>query len=384
MNYSEMVAQLKRTMSDDANATTMVMLLQLMQCLQEHFEKQPNENLNNLAMAANGHLIGSMRQRYSVMRYFSGDGPIAQKLRDYDAISRHFSFGGFKLKQMLESFNFQPVEDEQKQDILRDWLVEVGENAFGVKHQFALPLPYGSGVEAELDTGFHLVAASHAQGAEPERLLVLAADLKGGAKVKYVVRANKEALLLYYHPGEQVWLADNCSVYLDGTQEALAVEWEKLANAAGYTAAPVDTEANLKEIEEKVNFIFDNEEMLPHARQFYTRDKDHSYLRFALEEYVLLFINTKGKYPSRTTLLQINQGPAFSSKVEWSQMREFARQELLKITQMGLNEIIGEHLGEIIPVSAESEPEPVVQKHAQPRPFHNPVFLATLGKAEKK
>lgn len=387
MNHSEMVRQLKRGDTNEAGAVTEVMLLELMQYLQERFKKTPDEALNSMTIAMNNHLIAQAKSRYSVMRYFSGDGPIAQKLREYHAITQVFQICSYRLDSALQNFNFKPVEDAEKAMAFRTFLVEVSENAFAVPHKFAMPLPYEEDIEIGLDTGIHTRRTSYAPDAEESRTLVLAVEFKNGMKVKYVVKRGEHAMLLYYHPYEEVWLVDNGMTHFEGVHEALLAEWEKIANECGYTTQPIDVEENLAVIQSKVTQIFDNEEHLPEVTTHYVREPGQSYLQFEMEEYSLLFINTKGQWPDRNMVLSTG-GDGFRTKVEFSQMREFARQELIKVAHAGLDQLLAIALA--APLVVEPEPtEPAVaaegQVSATEAPVnYNPVWKAMQAVKEQK
>lgn len=398
MNYSEMVGQLKSTIEEDSSDVSPMVLLELIHCLQERFKKQPDTTLNSIADSLNSHVVALAQHKWSVAKYFSGKGPIACKLRDYAAMSAHYSIGSYKLNEQLKKFDFQPVDDAARGKAFRRWLEDVAINAFGVPHDIELPLPYTPGLEVGLCTGIHTTAPStYAPDAVVPRYLVLAVDLANGMRVKYIVLRHHRATLLYWHPHEEVWLADGGEVVFEGVQEALAVEWEKLANQCGYTGEAIDVEANMAQIHEKVYRIFDHEERLPQTNHHYVRteDGDSSYLRFVLEEYILLFMNTKGQWPSRNTILSINGGSAFNSKIEFSQMREFARQELIKNVHKGLDDIIAQNLQDIEPppgkMAAEKElaetvTTPGIGEGEIPKPEipnYNPVWKAMQGKEKK-
>lgn len=347
MNYGAMVAQLKKNEPEGTVATD-VMLLKLMQALQVRFKKTPDSTLDELTKALNGHLVYSMKKRYSVERFFSGHGPVASKLRDFDVISRQYAIGSFRLQSELNRFDFKPIVDKQKAKAFQDWLSEVAENTFGQKHMFGVPLPYEPDAIVELETGIHQEKTTGTIGEETVRILVLAVELPNQLKVRFIVRAGDEAMLLYYHPYEEVWLADECTVCLEGVREALEVEWKKLANHCGYTPEHIDLDTHLKEIHEKVNKIFDQEDKLPGSTLFYERAEGHSYIRFVVEDYILMFINTLGQYAGRETILSINMGGSFNSRLEFSHMREFAKQEMVKIVHAGLDSLIKEYLTPVV------------------------------------
>lgn len=397
MNYSEMVGQLKSTEAEDFGSATTGMLLELMQVLQEIHKKNPNGALDSMAQHFQSHVVGVAQQRWSVAKYFSGKGPVANKLRDFAAINKHFAMGNFKLEDKLKLFDFKPVEDIDKAKAFRAWLEDVALNAFGARHVFAVPTPYHAGIEIGLGSGIHNQVGSYDPNVVPERRLVLSAQLPNGLVVKYVVTRGENSQLLYYHPHEEVWLADSGITHFEGVQEALAVEWEKLANQCGYTDKPIDVDASMEDILSKVDYIFDNEERVAQTTQHYVRNEDgqSSYIRFVMEEYILIFINTKGQWPSRNHVLSINGGGAFNSRIEFSQMREFARQELIKVVQAGLDAIIAGYLTEEIVVETEplseekalaeavtGDDERLVPESSTPN--YNPVWRAMQAVKEKK
>jgi hypothetical protein len=351
--------------------------------------------LDDLSRALNSHLVAMAQHKWGVEKYFSGFGPIAVKLKDYAAISTHYAIGSYKLGEQLKKFDFSPVTDEAQGKVFRRWLEDVAINAFGQPHDIELPLPYTPGVEIGLSTGIHTLAPeTYAPDAEIPRYLVLAVDMPTGMRVKYIVRRHGRAILLYWHPHEEVWLADAGGVIFEGVQEALAVEWEKLATQSGYTSVPVNIETNMESIQEKAYRLFDKEEHLPESARYYYRDPDgqSSYVRFMLDEYALLFMNTKGQYPSRNALLSITSAGSFNTKIEWTQMREFARQELFKIAHAGLDEMLS--LAAKNEATAEVPDEPVVEKvpgigegevaHSTAAPDYTPVYLRLQRSAKKE
>jgi hypothetical protein len=384
MTYSEMVTLLKSTIPEDNNGATGIMLLELIQHLQAG-SKKPDAKLGELSSALNKHLIACAQLQWSVLSYFQGDGPIARKLRDYNAISRHFTIGSYKLEDTLKKFDFKAYWDEaEKGSTFREWLEDIAENAFGQSHDIDMPLPYTPGIEIGLDTGVHSQITSYAD-VEPLRILVLSAELKNGLAVKYVVRRHQRAILLYWHPFEEVWLADGGSVIIPGVREALEVEWAKIAGEVGYSSKPVDIEANVEEINRKVELIFDNEDKLPQISTYYIRkDQYESYLRFQIGDYQLNFMNTKGQWPSRSMSLSINLGGAGNSRIEFTDMREFARQEIFNRVQKGLDELIAQFLTpaqEAAPEPAEEVQQPAEQSST---PNYNPVWKAMHGVVKGK
>lgn len=364
MTYSEMVGQLKSTIEEDGHGASAMVTLELLQLLQSA-NKKPDPQLDSLSQSLNSHLVAMAQHKWSVAKYFSGHGPIANKLRDYAAINRHFSMGNHKLEDHLKKFDFKPVTDNaERSKAFRVWLEEVGKNAFGTYHDIQLPLPYTAGIEVGLPTGIHTTAPeSYAGDAEIPRWLVLAVDLKDGMKVRYIVRRDHRAILLYWHPHEELWLADPGETIFEGVQEALAVEWEKLANLSGYTAEkPVDVNENLRLLEEKSNRIFDNDAKLPSTTQHYVLNDDgmSSFIRLQVEDYILTFMNTKGQWAARNILLTVNGAGPYNMRVQWSDLREFTRQEIFKQAHLVLDGLIQQYID--VPVEPEPLPELTTDK----------------------
>jgi hypothetical protein len=168
-------------------------------------------------------------------------------------------------------------------------------------------------------------------------------------------------------------------------REALEVEWAKIAGEVGYSSKPVDIEANVEEINRKVELIFDNEDKLPQISTYYIRkDQYESYLRFQIGDYQLNFMNTKGQWPSRSMSLSINLGGAGNSRIEFTDMREFARQEIFNRVQKGLDELIAQFLTpaqEAAPEPAEEVQQPAEQSST---PNYNPVWKAMHGVVKGK
>ena len=385
MNYSEMVTQLKSTMEEDNDVGSTVVLLELIQHLQERNKKSPDAKLDELAESLNQHLVGCAQQQWSVLKYFQGDGPIARKLRDYNAMSRYFSVGSYKLNDTLSKFDFKATWDTaEKPDSFLQWLENVATNAFGKPHHIDLPLPYMAGIEIGLDTGVHTQFADYTYN-EPTRYLVLSAELPNGLIVKYVVEREARAKLLYYHPFEEVWLADGGSVIIPGVREALEAEWAKIANDVGYSAKPVDINSNLEEINRKVATLFDNEEKLPDIATYYIRKSEvESYIQFVIGEFQLTFLNTKGAYPSRNMMLSINLGGSANARVEFGQMREFARQEIFNRVHKGLDELIAQFLTPTPAAPPEPAKEVTHTVNASEVPNYNPVWKAMHGTIKEK
>jgi hypothetical protein len=365
------------------------MLLELIQHLQAGLKK-PDAKLAELHNSLNKHLIGCAQLHWSVLSYFQGDGPVARKLRDYNAINRHFSIGSYKLEETLKKFDFKAYWDEaEKGSTFREWLEDVAENAFSKVHDIALPLPYVPDIEIGLDTGVHTQVVSYAGDAEPQRILVLSAELPNGVIVKYVVRRHQQALLLYWHPLEEVWLADGGGVIIPGVKEALEAEWAKVVAETGYEPKPIDVDANLREIHRKVDLIFDNEEKLPQISAYYIRkDEFESYLRFQIGNYQLNFLNTKGDYPSRSAVLSINLGGPASTRIEFGQLSEFARQEVLNRVHKGLDELIAQFLtpAQVEAPASDEAAEPPLETAMEepPVPNYTPVYLRLQAHQKKK
>ena len=390
MTYGDMVGQLKSTIEEEGHTASAMVTLELLQHLQS-IAKKDDPVLDNLAKSLGDHLIAMQQEKWSVAKYFSGFGPIACKLRDYAAITKHYSLGNYKLEEHLKKFDFKPVTDDGEQaKEFRKWLEEVGNNAFGSYHDIQLPLPYVAGIEVGLPTGIHTTAPeSYAADAEIPRYLVLAVDLKSGLKARYIVRRDHRAILLYWHPHEEVWLADGAGVLFEGVWEGFKVEWEKLAQKSGYTAeAPVDVEANLKQLEEKSNFIFDNEEKLPDSCRFYNRNDDgmSSYMSLTIETYVLNFMNTKGQWASRNMRLSVMGAGPYNITLKWEDLREFTRQEIFKQAHAALDSLIeqinAKTMKDAVKEAEKQAPLVKIVENQVPN-YRNPVWQA-MQAAEKK
>lgn len=395
MTYSEMVGQLKSTIEEDGHSASAMVTLELIGLLQSGMKK-PEPQLESLAKSLNSHIVAMAQHKWSVAKYFSGRGPIANKLRDYAVISRHFSMGIFKLEDKLKKFDFQPLTDDaDRAKAFRSWLEDVAMNAFGTYHDIELPLPYNPGIEVGLPSGIHRTnPESYAAGTESPQWLVLAADLENGLKARYIVRRDHRALLLYWHPHEEVWLADPGETIFPGVLEAFAAEWEKLANKSGYTAEkPVDVEANLAELHTKMNQVFDAEEKLPDVTQHYVRNDDSmsSFVRLQVEQYILTFMNTKGQWASRNILLSVNGAGPYNMRVQWSDLREFTRQEIFKQAHLVLDGLIQQYINlpEEPPAlpDASEQADTVAEVQAQlasETPDYTPVYLKLQRQAKKE
>ncbi|BDD79768.1 hypothetical protein [Burkholderia phage FLC9] len=355
MNYSQMVSVLKGTIEEDCHEAATLLTLNAVNAIRAS-TKKPSDDLNEAAAALHSHILATAQHRWSVLSYFTGQGPIARKLKDYAAISSTFGMGHYKLEEKLKQFDFGAKLDEGgKGETFREWLEEVVINMFGSLHDLDLPLPYTEGIEIGMDTGIQIQGLQYTEDHQPEKWFVLAADLPNGVKVKFVTKHGATSILLYWHPHEEVWLADGAGVLIPGVWDALKTQWDSIADQAGYQSKPMDVEAETAELNRKAALIFDNPSKLPDVCEAYVKNGHESYIRFNAEHYHLIFGSSDGAYPSRYMMLSFNMGDAHSTTISFKDMREFARQELIKRAHSGLDSLIDRFI-----VEKEAEPpEPV-------------------------
>jgi hypothetical protein len=335
-----MVTVLKSTIEEDCHEAATMLMLNAINAIRAS-TKKPSDELNEAAAALHSHIIATAQHKWGVLNYFTGQGPIARKLKDHAALIGTFGIGNFKLNERLKQFDFGAVLDEGgKGETFREWLEEIVINMFGTQHDLDLPLPYTEGIEVGMDTGIHLQGIQYVEGEEPTKWFVLAAELPSGVKVKYVTKKDATSILLYWHPHEEVWLADGAGVLIPGVWDALREQWDTIADQAGYHSKPVDVEAETVELNRKAALIFDNPSKLPDVCEAYVKNGHETYIRFAAEHYHLIFGSSDGEYPSRYMMLSFNMGDAHSTTISFKDMREFARQELINRAHKGLDSLI--------------------------------------------
>jgi hypothetical protein len=388
MNYSEMVSVLKGTIEEDTHEAVAMLTLNAVNAIRAS-TKKPSDDLNEAATALHNHIIATAQHKWGVLNYFTGQGPVARKLKDYAAINKTFGMGIYKLDERIKQFDFGATMDEgAKGETFRDWLEGVVINMFGKQHDFDLPLPYTEGVEIGMDTGIAIQGIQYVEGEEPTKWFTLSADLDNGVKVRYVTRQNDSAILLYWHPHEEVWLADGAGVLIPGVWEALKQQWDTIADQAGYSAKPVDIEAETAELTRKAALVFDNPSKLPDVVEDYVKNGHETYIRFVAEHYHLIFGSSDGAYPSRYMVLSFNMGDAHSTVISFKDMREFARQELIKRAHKGLDSLIERFIvekevaaPEPAQAVAEADPDDAAQERDETPNYgqFNPVWRALNG-----
>jgi hypothetical protein len=387
MNYSAMVTTLKSTIEDETHSASTVMLLEALNVI-KNAAKKPNEHLDEITQQLHRHLIASAKHKWSLYRYFSGEGPVARKLKDYAAITNAYSMGSFKLNDHIKKFDFEPTTDEnEKGHTFREWLEDVAINMFEVPHTFACPCPYDVGIEIGFDTGIAIQGLQYTEDEQPIKWLTIAVELDNGIQAKYVVKQGADAKLLYWHPHEEVWLADDATTLIPGVWEAMKEQWDTIADQAGFKAKPVNIVEATNEMIKKADRIFDNADKIPEVTEAYIRNGDETYIRFVAEHYHLVFTNIGGKWPARYWTLSFNMGDAHSTTIGFEDMREFARQDLINRATAGLDSLITRFV-DVAPIAipdaqAERAEEAANAEVDYGRSF-NPVYRAQQRAKEKK
>lgn len=280
-------------------------------------DRVTHEVLKNLYDESNNIVTNSV----SVVKYFSGNGPVATRLREHiemsllldhamnDEEDEDFDDKHEYLVQLLNDFNFSPDNDKEAVSELCSFIDSVRmymkENTFNkpvseMKNHCSLD---------ELRTGIY-----KAEHSNSNFLLVLSVELPNtdGLKAILIMPTNGNSSMWFYHPIESIWILNYNDYTFDGLKKIFVEHFFLAIADAEPTVVKFDYTLELASLQESIDFIFDNEKLIPSMRLvsytngisgFHRDTVDSQLIACCVDDYSLLFRNTNGNYASRSTVM---------------------------------------------------------------------------------
>jgi hypothetical protein len=288
------------------------------------------------------HLARLRESRFNAYDYFSGNGAIARKLREALKVDDWINPSNQRrncdlLSQIGVIFNKCPTKDEAELKALQTF-VELTQPLMSgrVGRQEFKALDPTTPV-TDITSGFYTIEASG------KFLLVLNAKLQpSGVSVCYVLEAGQEERLLYHHPEEEEWFHTDYSFTFESAASHLRSELDSVIAPLGFTAKAGDLQQQLSEVYEKVEYVFNRHARIPASGlQFVNHEKEETQIVIPIGDfYQWRFVDTRGRWPSRSTRFVIQIGSTLQS-AEPEDMNEFSRQNMVKSLHIVLDNIIG-------------------------------------------
>lgn len=278
----------------------------------------------------------------NVYGYFSGVGPVARQLRQHTLIndwlqtetraSNQFNEALFR---KLELFDFKPTHEQGKVlDTINRFNAMVERVRRG---SFSNPIEIVSPPLPTMDqwqTGLY-----GSPGSGQTLCLVLRVGQPGVGNMETVFMAvpGESPKIWFYHPWEDTWLwSTDFAVTFEGLIDLMEEQFEQALGKANALSQAFDFESELAQLRTQVDAVFDDELRLPaqvvlpsNECVYISYDEERSEVIAPLGGYAVLFINTKGRWPSRI-------GPKIISGAAGADLQSYGVSDLPVDTQQGL------------------------------------------------
>jgi hypothetical protein len=148
-------------------------------------------------------------------------------------------------------------------------------------------------------------------------------------------------VLLYQHPEEDEWFRTDYSFTFAGVVKKLQAELDRIIAPMGFSASMTDLDAEMARINEKVEYLFNRHAELPYQGfPTLSRDRDETQIKIPVgPTFHWVFIDTRGKYPSRTTRFFRRVGDSVQT-AHPTELNEFSRQNMIKLLDIELNKLV--------------------------------------------
>jgi hypothetical protein len=247
-----------------------------------------------------------------------------------------------RLEAWLAQFDLKPTRDEVHVESLNSFLRDLRPYVYGdVAHvkPFKL-LEEHHGFDA-MQTGIYAdTRPKHTRHA----IIVLTGRISTNSpNLKYLLlaTADQPAALYFKHELEEVWMPAQ-GITFPGLVQALRRRLNRVLSAFRISEEGTDWQAEFRSIEAKAHMVFDDEHYLPAQYLRFNRENDTvSNIEFPALKYHVVFRNTKGEYPMRTTsvLELINLTP---SAVNVFALPDSVKRQILNIAHDHLNTLLNE------------------------------------------
>lgn len=290
---------------------------------------------------------------YSPELYFNGLGPIGRRIVETMSIMDFVAKGQARelfedvdLKAFLQTFRFEMVSSAETFHALNHFVGNITEQVFSRRFELVTPVIPVSESSAE-----DLIELKSSFVEREQFSIVIRL---GEVIVKLVAFVETGfAHLLYWHPREEVWLLNRGEQQFPGMLAALAEEWATMEQSFRIPKITLSLPEAQADIEQKVNRIFDNEQLIPGVLRCLTKvSAFETRLVFQHSGYQWIFLNTRGQWPGRTQFLchiNTHAGATLDS------LPGPLRQALLEAANRELDEVIKTYLDNS-PIEAEAIP----------------------------
>lgn len=319
-----LVKKLKETTPSTFNENDLI-LQRILVDLVGTLEDRPNSLVQGVTEFTNN-IMATYEDAMSPFRYFSGNGPIAHKLRDHFTVLEHLYPDRLVNIRMeheeikRELFDFQVVTDPEKLKALADLIVSVSRGFTDNPPLFHLPtnrLVFSDVFEWETGVYPHI------------KTMVLHAEF-GEVRFSLSIDYDGRTQMAYYHPGEDVWMLTDTTFLLDGMLERIQEQYSLLANQHDLSIHPPRLD-ELDALRLKADETFMRRQQLPSQAEFWNAvHPDYTTICIPISTgQVLNFIDTRGQYPSREMYLTNVVGKT-EWKVSFEELHPFTQQLVIR------------------------------------------------------
>ncbi len=312
------------------------------------------------------------QNKVNVHSYFSGNGPTANKLKEHLAVMdwvdqyhnppvRDFSgqatlsktTNAQHMKHQLKMFDFNPSDDAALVTEVNEFIQTIRPVLTG--RLFLTPNPPLTREPIDFTT---LLTGIYGDATVPESLSIILHGTvpdTNGLQVILSIVSGFPASIWYYHPFERLWLVGDWRISFKGVLETLQGEFRVALQDAGVVEREFDFTQEMERLEKQAYSIFDREDKLPQnlfyyrgglqvqpldnnpPLGYYARDVESSSVMFPFGEGVhLTFMNTKGKYPSRSKVLCRNLSFNTQTKLDPADIPTKLQEQIVQITSQAL------------------------------------------------
>ncbi len=347
-----------------ATVDTVLMNLHSLINNQKITDPQMGEIFGQLAVSHSNRRQEITSSGKQVFETMAGRGPRANRLRNIGAVTAKLTNdpdAQSRLNAWLAEFDLQPTRDEALVESLNSFLRDLRPYVHGdVAHvkPFKL-LQEHHGFDA-MQSGIYVdTRPKHVRHA----IVVLTGRVstaKPNLKYLLIATADQPAAVYFKHELEDVWMPSQ-GVTFPGLVQALRRRLSRVLSVFRISEADTDWQAEFRAIEAKAHLVFDDEQYLPAQYLRFNRENDTvSNIEFPALKYHLVFRNTKGEYPMRTTsvLELINLTP---SAVNVFALPDSIKRQILNIANDHLNNLLAEvdHFKVQAGAAPKDEPLPV-------------------------
>jgi hypothetical protein len=278
-----------------------------------------SEIFTQLATEMSNTLNQINQRNVTVPLYFSGNGPGAKKLREHMLITQWYadrlpaqSTGALKQEisfflECLAMFDFKPLTDAESCNEVNNFLTQCVKRVRTGYFSSPLPaLPSNVASLDELQTG---IFGNPGTGMSQTLILRIGkADVRAFQAI-FIAIPDKNPSMWYFHPWEATWMNPHqWDVTFTGMRRRFEEEFEIALRRALGEDQHVDWEAEITDLNETANAIFDKEELLPQLVKlppngetaYLSYDNVRSEIYVNVGGVMMVFINTRGAFPQRT------------------------------------------------------------------------------------